>query len=84
MTAVVARGVLALGSVIAALFAVNSWLDTGQGGWDTAASGTVAGVGVAGLAALARGAGVVSGRWLAVPLAAALAAWVRPIAVAYP
>lgn len=43
------------GYLLACLFALNAWLDTGELAWDTAALGTVTGVLLCGLAAIARG-----------------------------
>lgn len=62
MRVVLARGVLALGSLTGSVFALNAWLDTGERAWDTAALGTVTGVLLCGVAALARGPLGVAGR----------------------
>lgn len=83
MRVVLARSVLALGSLVGSLFAVNAWLDKGEPAWDTAALGTVTGVLLFGLVALARGAGGVSWRWLAVACMLAALSWGRRLAVVY-
>lgn len=83
MRVVVARGVLALGSLVGCLFALNAWLDSGERAWVTAALGTVTGLLVFGLAALARSAGWVSWRWLVLPCAVAALSWGRWLGVVY-